>query len=327
MTSQQIYIPNSGGLAPRHFSLDDLNDEPRVPYTGKMRYLHSVSELEMAAISHKGCPRKWALMYLAKVPKIPGEALIDGILVHNSNRQWFEYGASAAGRDRWLATWMSGELSQTGKPMRWYGRLGQAILRHVPDPERAAGISEPTYFLEIPELDTAIYIKPDWLTLKKFRDWKTTAATTRTSPWVLQDAAWHLGGLPEGSFTLVNNIQSRTYAHGLMKLLGWDVIAASWVYGSKKFSDTSNVKTWTCDARFERDETARWIETNVYPMIVWMNRVKDAYLEKRLDSPLLMPHSSKACEGRGKFCDAYGTCRMYASPIPLRAVTLPIIQP
>jgi len=317
----EIYIPHSGGLAERRLSLDEFQDV-RTPYTGKMKYLHSVSELKMVPPSHKGCPRKWALMYLAKLPKIPNQALIDGILLHQCINEWF-----AGGRDAWTAKWMTSWLSQTGREMRWYAQLAQAVLRHVPDTERAKGISEATYFFEIPELDTALYIKPDWLTWKRFRDWKSSAATTKTSPWVLQQPEWWLQKpMPEDRYTITNDIQSRVYAHGLMQLLGWDVIDASWVYGSKKFKPSETVKTWTCEARFERDETRRWVETNVWPMIEWMNHVKDAFSEGRIDSPLLVPHNSKACEGIGKFCDAFSTCRLYQSPIPLRAVTLPVIQ-
>lgn len=315
-----IYIP-------KNFNVAELSDEPRVPYTGRMKYLHSVSELKMVPPSHKGCPRKWAMMYLAKVPKIPNEALIDGIWLHRCLNDWFRMARDERDEASWLRKWMADGQSPTGKRLRWYARLAQAMLRHVSERERERGISEATYFLEIPELDTALYIKPDWLTLKRYRDWKSTAATTRTSPWVLQQPDWWPSGMPEGHFTITNDIQSRVYGHGLMQLMGWDVIDAGWVYGSKKFSETSRIKTWTCDARFERDECRAWVETNVYPMIVWMNRVKDAWLEKRLDSPLLMPHSSKACESIGKFCDAYGHCKLYNSPIPLRAVNLPIIPP
>lgn len=315
-----LYIP---GRTQRQFS---IVDEPRVPYAGKMRYLHSVSELKMLPPSHKGCPRKWVLMYLAKLPKIPNEALIDGIVLHKCIHEWFD--CSRSGRlEEWIAKWQSNDLSQTSRQLRWYARLALAMLRHVPEPEKARGLAEATYFLEIPELDTAIYIKPDFLTLKRYRDWKSTAATSKKSPWVLQQPDWWLGeALPADRYTITNDIQSRVYAHGLMKMFHWDIIDAGWVYGSKKFTATSNVKTWPCEARFEAAETERWVKTNVYPMLEWMNRVKDAWAEKRLDSPLLMPHNSKACEGIGKFCDAYGTCKLYTSPIPLSAVTLPVIQ-
>ncbi len=321
--TQQIYIPHSGGLAAKTFSLDEFADD-RIPYTGKMKYVHSVSELALVPPSRKGCPRKWALMYLAKLPKIPNEALIDGIYLHRCINEWFTYTRLERGQE-WIDKWMSSTLSQTGKAFRWYARLALAILRHVPEPEKAVGVSELTRFLEIPELDTAIYIKPDWLAWKRFRDWKSTAAVSKKSPWVLQQLDWWPEDMPADRYSLTNDIQSRTYAHGLMQLLGWDVIDAGWVYGSKKFKDQSAVTTWTAETRFERDETRQWVETNVYPMIVWMNALKDAYLEKRLDSPLLVPHSSTACEGHGKFCDAFGTCKMYQSPVPLSAVHLPII--
>lgn len=325
LSEEEIQLREGPG-ASRNFSLDELNDEPRMPYTGSMKYLHSVSELKMVPPSKKGCPRKWALMYLAKVPKVPNEALIDGILLHRCIQDWFKYcRGPAANLELWVTKWMPGTLSQTGKELRWYARLAQAILRHVTERERLALVSEPTFFLEIPELDTAIYIKPDGLLTQKFEDWKTTAATTKTSPWVLQQPDWHDGRVPETHQTITHDIQSRTYAHGLMKQFEWPTIDANWVYGSKKFTATSNVKTWICATRFERDETRQWVETNVWPMIRWMNAVKDAFATGRLDSAMLVPHSSRACEGHGKFCDAYGTCKMYKSPIPLHAVNLPII--
>lgn len=317
-----LYIP--GAQLPKTFTLEGLNDEPRVLYAGKMKYVHSTSELKIVPPSHKGCPRKWALMYLGKLPKIPNEALIDGILLHSCIHDWFVM--VRAGRlDDWKAKWQISAKSQTGRERSWYARLGLAMLRHVTEVEKRILLSEPTYFLEIPELSTALYIKPDALMLKKFDDWKSTAAVTKKSEWVLQQQDWWTPPIPPDRYFIHNDIQSRVYAHGLMSLFGWDLIDASWVYGSKKFTGSSQVKTWTCEARFEREETGRWVKENVYPLIVFMNALKDAWVEKRLDSPMLVPHSSKACEGKGKFCDAFGTCRLYQSPIPLSALNLPVI--
>jgi hypothetical protein len=309
------------------YTLEGLNDEPRVPYMGKMKYLHSVSELAMIGQTPKGCPRKWALFYLAKLAKIPNEALIDGILLHACLHDWFVMDRSGR-RQEWILKWMISAKGPTGKELSWYARLAQAILRHVPESERAVGLTEETYFYEIPELDTALYIKPDWLvlTLRRFRDWKSTAAQTKKSPWVLQEPEWWpRGEMPADRFSITNNIQSRVYAHGLMARFDWGDINASWVYGSKKFTGTSQIKTWPCNARFERDETRRWVERNVWPTIEWMNRVKDAFSSGALDSPMLIPHSSRACENVGKFCDAFSTCKLWKSPIPLSAVVLPVI--
>jgi hypothetical protein len=125
--------------------------------------------------------------------------------------------------------------------------------------------------------------------------------------------------------TITNDIQSRVYAHGLMQILSWDIIDAEWVYGCKKFKGGQQVKTWPCQARFERDETRRWVETYVYPLIQFAVALKVAYEEKKLDSPLLVPHNEIACEGTGRFCDAAQYCKRYKSPISLGSIHLPVI--
>jgi hypothetical protein len=302
------------------FDLETLNEEPRVSYPGKMGNLISVSQLKLIPPSHKGCPRKWALMYLQKVPKKPNAALIDGIFLHRCIQDFFERKP-----EQWASMWRRGGSSPTGKAWSWYAELAMAMLRHVPEHERSAGVSEPTVFFDVPEHDTAIYIKPDFLNLRKFRDWKSTAAAVKTSPWVLQDPAWWPGGLPQGMLTLTNDIQARVYAHGLMQLLDWDVIDAQWVYGCKKFKGGAAVKTWPCETRFERDETDRWVKQYVWPLIEFAVALKRAYAEKQLASALLVPHNRTACESSGKFCDAWGHCQLQPSPIALGSLHLPLI--
>ena len=51
--------------------------EPEIPT--KMRFRVSVSQIKMFHPGAGGCPRKWALHYLSKVPRIPGPALTDVI--------------------------------------------------------------------------------------------------------------------------------------------------------------------------------------------------------------------------------------------------------
>lgn len=305
------------------FDLRELDEEPRVPYTGKMTHLFSVSQLKLIPPSKKGCPRKWFLMYPFHMPKLPAEALIDGVILHKCLNQWFVMKAVD-----WSAAWRIERRSPTGKTYNWYAELALAMLRHVPERERTDGVSEATFFLDIPELDSAIYIKPDFLNVKKFRDWKSTAARVKTSEWVLQDPQWWgLGGVPQDGehFTVTNDLQSRLYAHGLMQLADWDVIDAEWVYGCKKFKAGESVKTWVCPTRFERVETERWVRQYAYPLIEFAKSFKVAWAEKQFDSPLLMPHNAKACEAMGKFCDAYLACRLHKSQIPLDVLHLPVI--
>ena len=115
------------------------------------------------------------------------------------------------------------------------------------------------------------------------------------------------------------------YAHGLMQLLDWPIIDAEWTYGCKKFGRGDRVKTWVCQARFERDETRAWVEQHAYPLVRFAIALKEAWVEKQFDSPLVVPHNPKACEFKGKFCDAYGYCKLFKSPVALQSLHLPVI--
>lgn len=308
-----------------NFDLATLNDEgeARVKYAGTLSNVLSASQLKLLPPSKKGCPRKWMLMYPFHWPKVPNAALIDGVLLHRCiDERW------RMSDELWIARWRALGRSPTGREWSWYADLGLAMIRHVPVHERPPqGMSEQTFFLELPHLDTAIYIKPDYLNIKKFRDWKSTAADRQKSEWVLQEQGWwptpQLGGPAYQSIT--NDLQSRIYAHGLMQLLDWDKVQAEWVYGSKRKAAGGRVKTWTCGTTFERDETHRWFVRYVEPLIVFANGLRRAWEEKQIDSPLLIPHNPQACDSVGKFCDAFGACRLYKSPIPLDAVHLPVI--
>jgi hypothetical protein len=305
-------------------------DEPRQQYSGRMRFVTSVSQIKMFSPSAKGCPRRWAMHYLWGFPREQTPALRDGIRLHKSiGERW---AVDAAGDAAWSAKWDQDPKTRA---------LALALMRRVPD--RSAWISEPTYFLEVEELDTAIFIKPDLLSgeperfphdpPKGFKDWKSTSALHKRSPWVLQDPKWWTGGqLPvceveaDKLFSLQNDIQFRLYSHGLMTLFGGSEIEGEWVYGCKKFDVADGQpKTWSLTATAQRAETRDWCETYVWPVIRTMNALRAWHAEKQLDSALLVPHNPFSCNFQGKFCDVLGHCAFKRSPIGLEKLHLPVI--
>lgn len=320
---------------PQVFDLDE--DEPRERYAGAMRYVVSVSQIKMFTPSAKGCPRKWVMHYLAGFPREQTPALRDGIRLHKSigERAWGDAALApdAAREAAWDQKWRQAPKIRS---------LALAMARHVAEPERWT--SEPTFFLEVPELGTAIYIKPDLMTELEllarsgraplaFKDWKSTAALHKRSPWVLHDPAWWPGGvLPEPAaaadrcYSLKNDIQFRLYSHGLMTLFGGAECEGEWVYGSKKFDpEVEQPRTWTVRARAERTETREWCETYVWPVVRMMNALREWWSAGHIDSALLVPHNPFSCEHRGKFCDVLGHCGLKKSPVDLDRFRLPVL--
>ena len=320
-----IDLPFVPDQLPFEFDLDE--DEPRERYAGQCRYVISVSQLKMFSPSAKGCPRKWAMHYLAGFARAQTPALKDGIRLHRCVK------------DRWHG--IPGiEWDQKWQPGTKTVDLALAMMRHVPD--RHEWVSEPTFFLEVPELDTAIYIKPDllsadfegipYLAPEGFKDWKSTAAAHKRSPWVLQDRLWWPGGkLPEPEngdtyFSLENDIQGRVYGHGLMTIFGGSEINAEWIYGSKKFEPPQNPATWALDWTYRAGETKDWCKTYVWPTIRAMNAIRQAWEANALDSVLLVPHNAFSCQHKGHFCeDLLGHCNLWKSPISLDQLHLPVI--
>jgi hypothetical protein len=309
---------------PFEFDLDE--GEPRDVYAGPLSNVVSVSQIKMFAPSAKGCPRKWAMHYLAGFPREMTEALRQGIRLHTSIKHRWLLTPGSPEEQEWIRKWST-------DPKTF--ELAVALMRHTPD--RDSWISEPTYFLEVPELDTAIYIKPDLLKRVdadtwQLDDWKTTAAKHKRSPWVLQDPAWWPGGtLPKPSggdtyFSLQNDIQGRMYAHGVMTLFGGQRVNSDWLYGSKKFDPGQHPATWACSASYTRHETREWVETYVWPTIRVMNAIRAAWKAGQIDSPLLVPHNAFSCEHKGKFCeDLLGHCNLWKSPVALEKLHLPVI--
>lgn len=279
-----------------------MQDDIRVRYEGRMRHLVSVSQIKSFAPSKKGCPRKWAFEKLFGFPKQESEALIFGTELH------WAIEALLRGRafDRWEGTKV--------------GALAIAMSRHVA--VKSEWECEPTYFLEVPEIDTAIYVKPDLLRVGflALKDWKSTSARSKRSPWVLHDSKWNIDG-----DTLQNDIQANVYAHGLMQRFGAFSIDAEWVYGSKGFQLGEAPSTWSIKATFEREPTRQWCEQYVWPTIEVMNAIREAKNAKGLDTPLLVPHHAFSCEHTGKFCDFLGYCGFRKSPVSLERLHLPVI--
>lgn len=326
-------LPQLPDQLPFEFDLDE--DEPRERYAGPLSNVVSVSQIKMFTTHAKGCPRKWAMHYLAGFPREMTEALRIGIRLHKAIKERWATRVDGVDDPIMNAVWSDVAWSQKWRQDPKILELAVALMRHIPDRER--WISEPTYFLEVPELDTAIYIKPDLLQRVdadswKLDDWKTTAAKHKRSPWVLQDPAWWPGGTlptPSGGdtyFSLQNDIQGRVYAHGIMTLFGGQRVDSDWLYGSKKFDPGQHPATWACHASYTRHETREWVETYVYPTIRVMNAIRAAWKAGQIDSPLLVPHNAFSCEHKGKFCeDLLGHCGLWKSPVALEKLHLPVI--
>lgn len=325
---------------PFEFDLDE--DEPRERYTGRMRFITSVSQIKMFSPSAKGCPRKWALHYLAGFPREMTPALRDGIRLHKAIKERWSTQACDHPDPVMRAVWNDTAWIQKWVQAPKVKDLALAMMRHVAAPER--WLSEPTFFLEVEELDTAIFIKPDLMTELEllgygkaplaFKDWKSTSALHKRSPWVLQDPAWWPNRvLPPAAaaadklFSLQNDIQHRIYSHGLMTLFNGSEIEGEWIYGSKKFSPgEEQPRTWSLRAVQSRAECKDWCETYVWPVIRTMNALRVGWETGQIDSALLVPHNAYSCEHKGKFCeDLLGHCGLRTSPIPLDHFRLPVI--
>jgi hypothetical protein len=333
-------VGGAGGVAEVIPSSLYAPEDPDALVPTRMRFRVSVSQIKMFHPGAGGCPRKWALHYLAKVPRLPNLALTDGIRLHECIQQYLTLTPDEWAR-RWPSYWQPGMTSEQTARVKT-ARLALAMAPHVPD-GRMPPVVEPTEFLEVPELDTAIYIKPDLTRDRRwFVDWKSTSATNRRSEWCLQQPEFWANGpdalswdqlepstlesfAARGIRWLADDIQARVYAHGLMQQWREVKVTARWVYGSKKFAVTDQPKTWIVEHTFERAETRAWVEKNVWPTIDTMNTIRAAYEQGRLDSPLLVPHAPASCEGIGKFCDALGPCGFQPSPVPLSRLRLPVL--
>src|SRR4051812_39255326 len=75
-----------------------------------MRFRVSVSQLKMFHPDAGGCPRKWALHYLSKVPRLPGIALTDGIRLHECIHQRLTLAPDEWAK-RWNTFWQPGMLA------------------------------------------------------------------------------------------------------------------------------------------------------------------------------------------------------------------------
>lgn len=291
----------------------------------RMRFRVSASQLKMFHPGAGGCPRKWALHYLAHVPRLPSPALTDGIRLHECIAQLFQLA-----REDWERCWPVFVAPDAPAEQQAAAKTAQLALAMAGEAPAGAmpPIVESTDMLEVPELDTAFYIKPDWTRDRAvFLDWKTTSAVSRTSEWVLQDPEWYKGARTMRADVkfLKDDIQARLYAYGLMMLWHEVKIRARWVYGSKKFEPGQRPKVWIVEHTFHRPETRAWVEKHVWPTVRTMNTIRAAHEAGRLDSPLLVPHYGEACGFTGRFCDALGHCGFRSSPVPMGKLALPVL--
>lgn len=303
--------------------------EPPDSGSTRMRFRMSASQLKLFHPGAGGCPRKWALHYLARVPRLPGVALTDGIRLHECAADFFQLP-----REDWERRWplfVGPGASPADQATAKTAQLALAMAGEAPAPNGMPPLVEGTDMLEVPELDTAFYIKPDWARRASpepsiFLDWKSTSATGRTSEWCLQDPEWYAGKSIRADVKFLrDDIQARLYAYGLMLLWHETKIRARWVYGSKKFDLGQRPKVWIVEHTFHRAETREWVEQHVWPTVRTMNTIRAAYEAGRLDSALLVPHWGESCGFTGRFCDAMGHCGFQKSPVPMGKLALPML--
>lgn len=307
--------------------------EPEDGLQTRMRFRLSASQLKMFHPDSGGCPRKWALHYLARVPRIPNQALADGIRLHECIADLFTLGATA-----WEQKWpvfVAPDATSDAHARAKTAQLALAMAEQAPAGKMPPTV-EGTDMLEVPELDTAFYIKPDWTRDHAvFLDWKSTGAPNFRSPFCLHDTAlWPDGVVPETIFFrgerhrvhwLKNDIQARLYAYGLMQLWHEVRVKARWVYGSKGFELGQRPRVWIVEHTFERAETRDWVEKHIWPIARTMNTIRAAFESGRLDSALLVPHAAESCGYTGRFCDGLGVCGFQASPVPMKKLALPVL--
>lgn len=298
-------------------------DEPQCTH------LISTGQLKMFL----ACPRRWAMHYPGGLPRGTSEALEFGSLSHTCLEEMSV--SPAEWPQLWPSHWTNQEPNKTERDRAKCSVLSQAMYLHHPG---GAFISEPTYFLDVPDLDaggTSFYVKPDgWSDRKVFIDWKSTAATNKRSPWVLhQDdllKSAGKGGEPdygprdwEGKQPLGDDIQFNLYALGLMKRWRTRSITGLWVYGSKKFKPGGMPNTWTVEHSITLKAAQGFFDEVIRPTALIMNAIRRGIESGDIDSPLLVPHVQESCDHRGKFCDVFADCDLAESPIKLAQLGLP----
>lgn len=289
----------------------------------KMRFRISASQLKAFIPSAGGCPRKWSLLYLAKVPKVEGIALADGIMLHDAAADWFRLSPEA-----WAVKWPQQAPPDDPTALRRakLAVLAANMVMHAP-PCKTARRIEGHDWLEIPELDTALYFRPDLVTDRAVvTDWKSTSAPKPQHPWALQLGEWYLGVPGPEVRLLEDDPQARLYAHAAMMLWRTTSVTMQWVYGCKKFELGRTPRTWTVEKTFKRAETRDWFEEKLVPAIRLMNRLRAAYEDKTFTDAKLVPHYGESCDFTGRFCDALAHCLFEQSPIPLSRLALPNLQ-
>lgn len=258
-------------------------------------FLTSVTEIE----EFLGCPRRWALHRLQRVPKIKGAALVEGSAVHAQT-----------------AAILSGRPLPYDRESR-IGKMGQALAELAPS--RQGVKVEARLAIQVPERGFSIALRPDALVPGAwFSDWKTTGAERPTQKLPGKDQHWTLQSLR-------NSIQGNTYAWGLMRRFRLATHPARWGYCSKRFNPGQTPRTWVVDHVFERAETTAWVETNVFPVIEAIRAHRAAFAAAAFQCRDV-PHRPEACDWTGRWCDAAGQCGLVTSPIGTYAdLHLPVI--
>lgn len=290
-------------------------------YRGKLNHTISVSQISTFANLHDptlwaydACPRRWALQTMAKIDRSTSEALEIGKQVDESIEDHFRMPHQA-----WCKKWPPEYLK--GGPK--IGALVQAMLRQLESMAEKPKMQS-TWHWELPEIDCAIYVKPDWHCRAHliFGDWKTTGAENRQGRYVLQQPDfWPIhhvrGERPPKIKMLADDPQALVYALYLMKLWNVKEIRAQWIYASKKFSPGDTPKAWSVREVFTRVETERAFYKKIYPIICLMTRMRKRLQNRNVADAMLLPHNPEACGSIGRNCDGLSHCEFKSSETTL----------
>lgn len=270
----------------------------------------------------RACPRKWALIWLARVPKAPSAALEFGTDLHRSIAEYL------TDRPRWAVPPESSLGQLTQDMARCVSFDGADLVEVEIDPEDGSrdrwvvgmpGDSGPSeWHVEIGR--EPFVVKPDVALrsggVARIVDWKTTSATEARSPWVLSSRRLWPTGAPPGHHLLVDDEQARIYALGAFRRWDVDSVVLQWVYGSKRARGAHH-PTWSVIETLHREETEAWVEENLASPARLMAAIRAAHAAGYVDVNLV-PHDGGACEFVGKFCDGLAHCGL----IPRGAVPL-----
>lgn len=296
------------------------------------------------------CQRKWALTWLAKVPRVESPALQFGNDVHASLAQyrhdpskWNVAPESAVGQLTQDMSRCVPDRASDGSPYDLVEIEAAAPGPPGTDRERwvyqyvrgeYVGLVRSPWHVDVPDVaiggPVRALVRPDVVMVHGSAatviDWKTTAAPNAGSPWVLSSRSmWADRVRPSDCKLLWDDVQYRLYLAGCFDRWPELIVATGrWIYGSKRLHGT-HYPTWAVSETLDAPEARSFADAVLWPTVRSMSAVRAAWQAGAISSPTLVPHDGSACEYRGRFCDGMSHCGFVESPIPRSALALPIL--